>query len=259
MPVSFDAITPLPSPQEQMQRAQRVAERQQRQLRVADERRSQLLDVAWLLWQEEGSAGFNMRQLAQRAGYTAGALYAYFPGRESILGALQERLLQELSERVEEVKVASRTDRVARSRREALAHMSRTLFLERSVAWWTALGRDRPRLQLVLHACLSTAGSDEAGVQERADGWQGALSQALHACQEALEASGLPKDVAQQLHEEVLAFGLGLLVLQAGGRAEPVAGLELPFLQTVQRWLDWALVHAGEASAGATDQGDLFS
>lgn len=256
MAVSFDVITPLPSPQELKQRERRVAERQQRQLRVADERRAQLLDVAWQLWQEGGEAGFNMRQLAQRAGYTAGALYAYFPGRGAILSAMQDRLLSELSEMVADVRASAKADRGARMRRDALVHSARTLFMERSLVWWGWLARDRSRLQLMLMAAdpeSSGDGGEPSSLLLR-------LSESLRPCLDALEGTGLPQEVVLQLHEEVLALGCGLLVLM--GRAPAGADLastENRLAQTLGRWLDWSLVHAGDSDAAASDQGDLFS
>jgi AcrR family transcriptional regulator len=156
MSVKFDAITPVLTPEQLRQQQQRVADRQARQQRFGDERRQQLLDVAWALWQEAGGQGFNMRQLAQRAGYTAGALYAYFPGREAILSALQQRVVQELADLVAGIK-APRGERGPRPRKEGgtvssvQAVQARTLFIERSVAWWACLAGDSQRLQLVLH------------------------------------------------------------------------------------------------------------
>ncbi len=256
MAVSFDVITPLPSPQELQQRERRVAERQQRQLRVADERRTQLLDVAWQLWQEGGEAGFNMRQLAQRAGYTAGALYAYFPGRGAILSAMQDRLLSELSELVGDVRASVKAERGARVRRDALVHSARTLFMERSLAWWGWLARDRSRWQLLLmtgESASSGEGGPSSSLLQR-------LSESLRLSQEALEATGLPQDVVVPLHEEVLALGCGLLVLMSRApTAVELAAAENRLAHTVGRWLDWSLVHAGEADAAASEQGDLFA
>ena len=77
MSVKFDAITPVLSPEQVKLQQQRQSDRRRRQERLSEERRQQLLDTAWWLWQEVGAQGFNMRELAQRAGYTAGALYAY--------------------------------------------------------------------------------------------------------------------------------------------------------------------------------------
>lgn len=259
MSASFDAAAPpVLSPEQLKIQEQRKSDRQRRQQRLGDERRQQLLDTAWSLWKEEGAAGFNMRQLGQRAGYTAGALYAYFPGREAILSALQQRVIHELGELVRAVKV-SRPERGTRARREGAQAMAgqamqaRGLFVERSRAWWSCLATDGQRLQLVLHG---GHGQEEgAGV---ASLLPARLADALQPCLDALNASGLPVDVAQQVHDEVLAYGLGLLVL-GPGRPDARAAMETRFVQSLHRWLDVALaaVPAGKLAQGG-GQGDLF-
>lgn len=262
MSVKFDAITPVLTPEQFRQQQQRMADRQARQQRFGDERRQQLLDVAWALWQEAGGQGFNMRQLAQRAGYTAGALYAYFPGREAILSALQQRVVQELADLVSGIK-APRGERTARLRRDgglvssAQAVQARTLFIERSVAWWAWLAGDTQRLELVLHGGhgLQDAAGEACG---SASVLLARLAEALQPCLETLQACGLAPDAAQQLHDEVLAYGLGLLVLQGPKRGEGRALMESRFVQSLQRWMDLALA-ATQQEADEAGQGDLFS
>lgn len=260
MPVKFDAITPVLSPEQMKHQQQRVADRVLRQKRVSDERRQQLLEVAWRLWHEAGSQGFNMRQMAQRAGYTAGALYAYFPGREAILSALQERVLDEVAVAVRAVK--GRVEKGGRRGTDggALAVTgpvaARSLYVDRSVAWWSMLATDVGALQLVLHgvhagAMLPDAVSD-VPLSLR-------LSEALSPCLSSLQAMGLPPDAARHLHEEVIAYGLGLLVLLEGVRPGAGAVMESRFLQSVQRWLDIALAATlSDGAAAAAGQGDLF-
>lgn len=260
MPVRFDAIVPVPSAEQLKLQQQRASDRRRRQLRVGDERRRQLLDTAWALWQEAGASGFNMRQLAQRAGYTAGALYAYFPGRDAILSALQQRVIEELGGMVSSVKTP-RSDRAPRGRREARPPdsagvvLARSLFIDRSLAWWGCLAADPQRLQLVLHGGHGLPETDGQGAGS-ASVLLARLADALQPCLDALQASGLPSDTAQQVHDEVLAYGLGLLVLQGPDRAGVRATMETRFLQSLHRWLDVALAAlSGTAEAG---QGDLF-
>lgn len=262
MSVKFDAITPLPSPEQVREQQRRLADRQARQQRFGDERRQQLLDVAWSLWQEVGAQGFNMRLLAQRAGYTAGALYAYFPGREAILSALRQRVVQDLADLVAGVH-AGRGERHGRGRKEVSAGpagpvaQARTLFIDRSVAWWTSLAGDTQRLQLVLHGGHGL--QDDAGANANAGASEllPRLADALQPCLEALRACGLSVDAAQQLHDEVLAYGLGLLVLQGPKRGEGRAVMETRFIQSLQRWMDVALL-AAQPDVEAAGQGDLF-
>jgi AcrR family transcriptional regulator len=262
VPVSFDAITPVPTPEQLRAQEQRLTDRRRRQQRLSDERRQQLLDTAWGLWQEVGAAGFNMRQLAQRAGYTAGALYAYFPGRDAILSALQQRVVLELGELVAAIRVP-RAERGARARREgaaaqgALVTQARSLFIERSLAWWSRLASDAQQLQLVLHGGHGLPDNEGQG-SGSASILLARLADALHPCLEALHASGLPADTAQQVHDEVLAYGLGLLVLQGPDRSGARAAMETRFVQSLHRWLDMAFAACLGATAAEADQGDLF-
>lgn len=256
MSVSFDVITPVPSPEQLQLQAQRQSDRRRRQQRLSDERRQQLLDTAWLLWQEVGAAGFNMRQLGHRAGYTAGALYAYFPGRDAILSALQQRVVLELGARVSEVKAPkARRDNATPANGPAV--LARGLFIDRSLAWWSCLAGDAQRLQLVLHGGHGLEDSEGLGAGS-ASLLLARLADALQPCLEALNASGLPADVAQQVHDEVLAYGLGLLVLQGPGRTGGRAALETRFVQSLHRWLDVALASSLAGAAGDPGQGDLF-
>ncbi|MGS5086826.1 TetR/AcrR family transcriptional regulator [Hydrogenophaga sp. A37] len=263
MTVKFDVITPVLTPEQVQHMQQRVLDRQLRQQRFGDERRVQLLDVAWNLWRETGSQGFNMRQLAQRAGYTAGALYAYFPGRDAILSALQLRVIHELGEQVKAQK-APRAERGARARADGTpvpGHelVARQLFIDRSLAWWGSLAGDTQRLQLVLHG--GHGNLPEVPPNERpASVLLAQLADALQPCLEALQATGLSPETALQLHGEVLAYGLGLLVLQGPKRAGSQAAMEARFMLSIQRWLDLTLAGARIASgAEVTEQGDLFT
>lgn len=109
MNVKFDSIKPLRTGSDALLAQQRTAERQQRQGRASAMRREQLLDVAFGLFEEVGSQGFNMRDMAQRAGYTPGALYAYFRGKETILRALRQRVIDQLTDEVRAGKLPKAT------------------------------------------------------------------------------------------------------------------------------------------------------
>ncbi|MBT9554307.1 MAG: TetR/AcrR family transcriptional regulator [Hydrogenophaga sp.] len=263
MSVKFDAITPVLTPEQVRHLQQRATDRQLRQQRFGDERRVQLLNVAWALWCETGAQGFNMRQLAQRAGYTAGALYAYFPGRDAILSALQLRVIQALGELVR-LQKASRAERGSRARTDGVpildhVQVARQLFMDRSLAWWGCLAGDAQRLQLVLHGGPGSL-PEVSPDQDTASEPFAQLTDALQPCLDALRATGLPPECAAQLHDEVLAYGLGLLVLQGQKPPTDRAALESRFVQSLQRWLDVALAGAlGGAGAAAVEQGDLFA
>lgn len=277
MNVKFDSITPLPSEAVARRAGERAAERQQRQERNAAARREQLLDVAFGLYAEQGSAGFNMRQMAQRAGYTPGALYAYFHGKEAILSALRQRVIDQLADEVRAARLP-KAGRAARASAQGLTGplpsaapgerdpdvQTRVLFAAQCMAWWSRLDQEPHRLHLLLKR------DEPAETQPETDPQRGAsaasvlvrLGQVTAPCLDALHALGLSADAAQQLRDEVLAFGLGLLVLQGAGAPGPGAGLDTRFLQSLHRWLDRECCSANPTEATAPGpedrQGDLF-
>lgn len=277
MSVKFDSITPLPTGAAALRAVQRAAERQQRQERNIAMRREQLLDIAFGLFEEVGSQGFNMRQIAQRAGYTPGALYAYFRGKETILAALRQRVIDQLADEVRAVR-SPKAGRAPRALAQGSAGpppvavhdgrdpdvQTRALFITQCMAWWSRLDRDPYRLHLLLKRNLPTEPPPEADTPQgdMAASVLVRLGQATAPCLDTLRALGLPADAAQQLHDEVLAYGLGLLVLQGASSPGSGAGLETRFLQTLHRWLDRergdAAEPGGSAQGPEEPQGDLF-
>jgi AcrR family transcriptional regulator len=198
MNVKFDTIEPVPSAQSLAAAQQRADERQERQSRSMSQRREQLLDVAQELIQSQGVDGLNMRLMAKKAGYTAGALYAYFNGKEVILSALQRRVLDGLAVAVG----GARASRPARSPRgvavpdasgpddDRPSTVARSLFVAQSLAWWRYLARDPDSLQLLLVRAVPVAGGTalEGGV-----GGVAGLEDALDVCRQSLLAMGLPE------------------------------------------------------------------
>jgi len=70
---------------------QSEAPRQTQREAQATARREQFLDVALELFARKGVRGTTVRDLAQAAGVTEGALYVYFPSKEALLSALIEQ------------------------------------------------------------------------------------------------------------------------------------------------------------------------
>ena len=66
-----------------------------------DERRHTIVAAAWRLIAARGIDGVNMRDLAAEAGYTNGALSRYFSGKDEILRAAFELVLEETNTRIE--------------------------------------------------------------------------------------------------------------------------------------------------------------
>lgn len=66
------------------------------------ELRSELVDAAHKLVQEEGYEGLTIRKLAKRVGYAPMSVYSYFADKQDILFALAEDAFQTLAERIED-------------------------------------------------------------------------------------------------------------------------------------------------------------
>lgn len=71
-----------------------------RQMAVSDARRALILAAAMRLFQREGCEKISMREIAKEAGYTPGALYAYFSSKQELLVALLSGVLSRLADAV---------------------------------------------------------------------------------------------------------------------------------------------------------------
>ena len=71
-----------------------------RQSELHDHKREAILAAARAVFAEGGLAGTTIRAIAARAGYTPGAIYFYYPGREAILADLMARSLGEAARAV---------------------------------------------------------------------------------------------------------------------------------------------------------------
>jgi AcrR family transcriptional regulator len=273
MTVKFDALTPVPSPEALSEARRRSQERLDRQARANAVRREQLLDVAQAVIESQGLEGFNMRVIARQAGYTAGALYAYFDGKEGILLALQRRVLDRLADAVRAVKPPrpARSARMLAMPGDDAGSVSfgglgpaQVLYLAQSLAWWRSLALDPGGFQLLLLRPALVAASGAQATQETplagAAAVLGDLEGLLQPCRDSLLACGLSEGAAYELHRELVACGLGLLALATASGHSHLDGLEAQWRGTLQRWLAQSLAPlARPADAhGAGDQGDLF-
>lgn len=68
-----------------------------RQQALADAKRKHILSAATAVFIEFGLEAVSMREIAKRAGYTAGAIYSYFANKEEIYGALLAESLERLN------------------------------------------------------------------------------------------------------------------------------------------------------------------
>ena len=225
----FDAITPVPGPAARDKAGAVLQGRRERQQRAAQTRRRSLLDAAWVLLNEVGPHALNMRDLGARAGYTAGALYSYFPSRDHLIAELRQRLLDSLTARVDRAvrpgKKAAFPDSVASS-------MARDAFEHGTLAWWQALATQPNALALLL--------TEPAAVSPEGEGADllVKLAGATRACAQALEDAGLGNEAAARLHGQVICFGLGMLVAHAAslGSAAGRKVVALRFAEMVRLW-----------------------
>jgi AcrR family transcriptional regulator len=235
----FDAITPVPGPAARAKAAAVLQGRRERQQRDADARHRLLLDAAWALMSEVGLHALNMRDLGARAGYTAGALYTYFPSRDHLIAELRQRLLHLLKARVERAVAPGKKAKFTGS---AEPDVAPDAFERGTLAWWQALASDPNALTLLL--------TGQAAVLPEGDGEDLliSLADATRACTQALEDMGLGRDAAEGLHSEVLCFGVGMLVTRAAsvGSSAGRKALALRFIEMVRLWL---------SATGGTDTG----
>jgi AcrR family transcriptional regulator len=57
-------------------------------------RRDQILSAAWICFARKGYHQITMQEIAEEAGLSAGAIYRYFPGKQAVLLAINERSQQ---------------------------------------------------------------------------------------------------------------------------------------------------------------------
>lgn len=74
--------------------------RERRHRALAGARREHILGAAREAFSEMGLEGASLREIAKRAGYTAGAIYSYFPSKEEVYATLLAESLERLNARV---------------------------------------------------------------------------------------------------------------------------------------------------------------
>jgi AcrR family transcriptional regulator len=72
----------------------------QRQQAMVNTRRAMVLDAARAVFVESGLERMSIREIARRAGYTPGAIYAFYDGKQALLAALLEEILDRVGQAV---------------------------------------------------------------------------------------------------------------------------------------------------------------
>lgn len=172
---------------------------------VHDFKRGAILEAARRAFADSGIAGATVRTIAHEAGYSPGALYAYFAAKEEILGEL---LADSLGHAGQAMKRAG----AAESAPEARLRASAAAYLE----YYRAHPLEH---ELDLHLCQGARRQPLSA--ERARHINGRLIALLQVIAGALdELGGFGPDQVRRETVALLAHLDGLLLLDHGGRLE---------------------------------------
>lgn len=176
-----------------------------RQQAMVEARRAMVLDAAKVVFAKVGLERASMREIAKQAGYTPGALYAYFPSKQALLAALLDDMLRRLQEVVQLARPPKgRTDPGVAIKGQA----------------WLTFFISQPReMELALSLLVGAGALRVSPETSRALHVQ--VRKTLDPVGAALIAMGVaPPQVELEL-EALLAQGLGLLLSQDTTRLQP--------------------------------------
>ena len=180
-----------------------AVERTARRKAVRDFKRSAIVEAARRVFAEHGLDGASVRLIAREAGYTPGAIYFYFPGKEHIYGDILSESLAALGRAVKDA-AAEAPDGAARVR--AAAHC------------FFAYYRDHPD-ELELGLYLFHGISRRGLTQELDRQLNGRLIAVLRVLAGAIRDLGKLDDAAANLETVATASHLiGILLMDKSGR-----------------------------------------
>lgn len=194
-----------------------------RQQAMVETRRAMVLDAAKAVFAKVGLERASMREIAKQAGYTPGALYAYFSGKQELLAALLDDMLRRLQDVVQSAKPSKgRVDSGILAKGQA----------------WLAFFISQPREMELALSLLAGSGAQRVSPEiSRALHIQ--LRKTLDPVGVALLALGATASQAELEVEALLAQGLGLLLSQDSSRLQTAAqspeALFSGYLQDMER------------------------
>ena len=174
-----------------------------RQRTLTDARRSLVLDAARAVFYERGLQGTSVREIAQRAGYTPGAIYSYFDSKEDVYAALLGESLDRLNACVESAKAPGKS-----SASEVLRATANAFF---------DFYRENPR-DLDLGFYLFQGMQPRGLTPDLNERLNKRLRDSLSHTKKALEALGMTPDKSLSEVTSLFAHTVGLLVLSHTGR-----------------------------------------
>jgi AcrR family transcriptional regulator len=185
--------------------AQHTAEhpRDARQRVLVDARRALVLDAARAAFLELGLEKTSIREIAQRAGYTPGAIYSYFSSKEEVYAALLGESLNRLNDRVETARAecAEPGAALVKATAKAFFEFYRENPRDLDLGFYLFQGMQPRGLTPALNETLNAR-----------------LRDALRPTQDALEALGMPPGDALAEVTALFAHIVGLLMLSHTGR-----------------------------------------
>ncbi len=167
-------------------------------------KRQHILGAAKRLFDARGMEGLNMRDIAEEAGYSLGAAYAYFRTKEEIQYELLSVILGDLTRQLRNTGASGHSKKLAQS--------PFLLFIE--------YFQDHPEERQLMLLVLSGLGNESTQIPSQASATlnsrllalMGLLANGLH------QSGETSATAAQEETIDFVAFLLGLLMLENGGR-----------------------------------------
>lgn len=179
--------------------------------------RERLIETARQLFVANGYGGTSLRDIAEQAGYSQGAFYSNFAGKEAVLLELLRRHME-----AEALQLAGLTGAAGRSPEQLLAGLE---------AWAATLNHDADwsmlSIELQLHASRSPAFAAE--YQQVWDRHRAALGGVIAALFRQLGRT--PPAAPDELAAGFMALAHGLALQRVAGRPDPSGRLILLFLR----------------------------
>lgn len=242
MDVHLHELIPVPSEAEAEAAREQQRQRQLRQAAQSDSRRALVLEAARSVFAEKGVEGASIREIAKRAAYTPGAIYSYFESKEAIYAALLAESLERLNQEVAAAKPPS--------------PQHQAMLAAKAQAWFGFYARNPRDLDLGFYLVQGLA--PRGLTSELNQQLNSRLHDALHPCEEALQAMGLSPEAALRENTALFAHGVGLLLLQHTGRIRMFGQSPDALFRAYVDQLVARLGPGNGASTGEPGQADLF-
>ena len=220
--------------------------RRSRQEAMAQTRRDLVLRAVRQAVAEGGVTNANVRDIAKRAGYTAGALYAYFPGKQALFETV-------LADSLSRAQAAAQSAKVAKGAPEGA-------FAARAQAWFAYFLAHPAEAHLLLHVLSS----DGRGLGRVGEGLATALMDSLAPVTQALQVLGCSPVLLQRETMALLSMAVGVLLIHDPSKLSGTNALAVEALASYIESVQLRLVAALEQPAPALApegfaQVDLFA